>query len=162
MVGTPRRVSSIAWPSMSRRSSSSSLTFAPIIRISIGKRPASWLPRKVGSRRAASAPPSYSGSARNSFASSSVPAVPETTSTIARVNEKSSTLGNLSTRVFTAVCAGSMSLVATSPKMWKFGMPRRLAHDRMAGTNFCQNSGLTCWAVSMRKPSTRYLAIQPQ
>ena len=60
------------------------------------------------------------------------------------------------------VCAGSISLVATSPKMWKFGMPSARARASMAGTNFCQNSGLTCCAVSMRKPSTRYLSIQPQ
>ena len=77
-----------------------------------------------------------------------------TTSTTARANEKSSTLGSLSTRVFTAVCAGSMSPVATSPKIWKCGMPFAFARASIAGTNFCQNSGLTCCAVSMRKPST--------
>jgi hypothetical protein len=44
--------------------------------------------------------------------------------------------------------------------MWKLGMPRAFARSSIAGTNACQNSGLTWRAVSMRKPSIPNRSIQ--
>ena len=75
-------------------------------------------------------------------------------------NAKSSTLGSLSRRVCFASLPGWPVSSATSPKMWKFGMPFARARSSIAGTNFTQNSGFTWRAVSMRKPSTPKRSIQ--
>ena len=42
---------------------------------------------------------------------------------------------------------------ATSPKEKKRAFPASCAVSRMCGRNCCQNSRLTCFIVSMRKPS---------
>ena len=42
----------------------------------------------------------------------------------------------------------------TSPNMKKSSLPWALAYDSIAGAHSCQNSTLTCFIVSMRKPST--------
>ena len=52
----------------------------------------------------------------------------------------------------------------TSPKIKKFGLPCASAWARTAGVNWRQNSGLTCFTVSTRKPSipkfsTQYLKM---
>jgi hypothetical protein len=43
----------------------------------------------------------------------------------------------------------------TSPKAKKSGRPAAAAVAPMCGRNCCQNSRLTCFIVSMRKPSIR-------
>ena len=62
-----------------------------------------------------------------------VPSLPATSLLTALANPKSSTEGSLSTRVCRASCATSTPSAATSPKMWKFGMPRARARLSMAG-----------------------------
>ena len=48
---------------------------------------------------------------------------------------------------------------ATSPNMKNSGMPWSFAYCSTSGENFCQNSSLTCFMVSMRKPSIRISLI---
>jgi hypothetical protein len=47
----------------------------------------------------------------------------------------------------------------TSPNMKNSRLPCWRANRRTSGPNFCQNSSLTCFIVSMRKPSTPKSAI---
>ena len=101
------------------------------------------------------APPSYSGSARNSLASSSVPA-PFRDDVDDRARERE--IEHARQLVDARVHGGVRRVhVATSRLRRRCGSSGCRAPSRaasIAGTNCCQNSGLTCCAVSMRKPST--------
>ncbi len=73
-------------------------------------------------------------------------------------NGKSSTFGSPRSRTYVARSVASFE--ETSPNIWKSGTPAARAAARILGAQTPKNAALTCFAVSIRKPSSLYRAIQ--
>ena len=121
-------------------------------------RPMSWLPKKVASEYALVLGVVYKSSALNRVIKSAAPPPAFANRDTLAWNGKSKTLGNFCS--VTKLARNGISESATSPKIGKFFLPAAFAVAKTLGKNAFQNSGLTCFAVSIRNPSISNRVIQ--